>query len=90
MRAIWNHAATFLSGELPDLLVLGLNNLTYLVLHQQSMLYRIGPGFWRLCSAPCIVHHGAQGGPNFLSSVPMYTLVVHNVPLYRLSGARDF
>ena len=48
-------------------------------------------------SALCItdLYHGAQGGPMSVrtqcSSLPTYTLVVHNVALYRLGGAQhDF
>ncbi len=46
--------------------------------------------------ALCIINHGAKGGPMSIrsggsqcSSVPTYTLVVHNVILYRLGGAQD-
>ncbi len=43
-----------------------------------------------LCSAPptCLVHHGTPDIFIFCSSVPKYTLAVHNISLYWLGGAR--
>ncbi len=52
----------------------------------------------RCAPLTCAVDHGAQGGPTFFrsrghpqqcSSVPMCTLVVHNVALHSLGGAHD-